>query len=80
MMLMDQLELVEIAYKLTTRQFDGKKARDTQGDVLTGNGLNNYLVLQWSQYLQNKIISKLFLFKIKTFNLFSNIIPRGPMV
>ena len=43
MMLMDQLELVEIAYKLTTRQFDGKKAQDTQGDILTGNGLNNYL-------------------------------------
>ena len=43
MMLMDQLELVEIAYKLTTRQFDGKKALDTQGDILTGIGLNNYL-------------------------------------
>ena len=43
MMLMDQLELVEIAYKLTTRQFDGKKAPDTQGDILTRISLNNYL-------------------------------------
>ena len=45
MMLMDQLELVEIAYKLTTRQFDGKKALDTQGDILTRISFNNYTYL-----------------------------------
>ena len=44
MMLMDQLELVEIAYKLTTRQFDGKKARDTHGDILTGIGRIKYRI------------------------------------
>ena len=60
MMLMDQLELVEIAYKLTTRQFDGKKALDTQGDILTGIGLISRVFLQ-CQIGSSIIASKVFL-------------------
>ena len=53
MMLMDQLELVEIAYKLTTRQFDGKKAPDAQGDILTEIGLISRVFVQCQIWIVN---------------------------